>query len=625
MSNLLIVESPAKAKTLSAMLGRGWIVRASFGHVRDLPRKELGIDRSTGAPHYVSEDRGKKTLSGLRKLVPAASHIYLATDPDREGEAIAWHLAQVLKLKSGTYNRVSYHEITETAVQKALKDPHDIDLNLVDAQQARRALDRIVGYIVSPKLWDQARGSGLKLSAGRVQTPTLRLVVERDRAIDNFKSTQHYGAEIDISHDIPFTARWDTKPYQKSPDEPYVLDKAVANLAASVKKVCIKSATDSKRFVNAPPPFTTSKLQQAASAKLDFSPEHTMRLAQDLFEKYHAITYHRTDSVHVAEEAVARIREYAKYRGYPLSDKPNKHAAKAKGAQEAHEAIRPTDPFDESPRGVTGDALDLYNLIHRQAVASQLAQCKLDTRKIRAANVGDENMEDSAYHYDAKGQVVIEPGFTVLGPAPRETRLPSLKQGQVLDVADGRVLDQQTKPPPRYTEGSLVAELERRGIGRPSTWASILKNIKDRQYIQIMKKFVHATSVGMAVIDSLCDLRFAGYNYTANMEEALDRVAAGEARYKDVVLPGWTDLESDLGKHLHPFKVPADAGAGPKRQIAPKKRGGAGKTTKHKSGNAQRGGMKCPDCGSAMVRRKSQYGEFWGCSSYPGCKTIVKI
>lgn len=607
MTSLLIVESPSKAKSIGKMLGSGWVVRASMGHVRDLPTKSIGIDRATANPEYEPTQRGKEIIARLRSEAVRASSIFLATDPDREGEAIAWHVAQALKLKPGSYRRVTYHEITETAIRKALNNPRDLDTNLVDAQQARRALDRIVGYVVSPRLWEQCRGTGLRLSAGRVQTPTVRLVVERDRAIANFRATKHYGAELDFLHETqPFTATWDTTPFRKSGDEPYVLDRQIAQSAASVAQARVLSCESGTRRVNPPPPFTTSKLQQVASTKLGLSPETTMKLAQELFETHHAITYHRTDSVALADEAIAAIRAYAKSRGYPLPDKPNRFTAKAKNAQEAHEAIRPTDPSAEEPHRVYGDALKLYKLIHRQAVASQLAPCVLDTRKIRLVNADDNDAP--RFEYEAKGQTVDQPGFAVLTGAPKETALPSPPKDTLLPVESSRVLDQQTKPPAAYTEGSLVADLERRGIGRPSTWAAILSNVKQRGYLAIKSKKIRSTPLGASLVDALADLSFANYDYTAALEAALDGIANGEARYRDIVLEGWDDLETDLASHLHPLRLPSNTAQSAKPTAK-----------KGKSSRGDAKSPKCPKCDGTMVKRKSSRGAFWGCARYPNC------
>jgi len=576
----------------------------------------------------VPTDRGKDVLSRLKTQVSSAQHVYLATDPDREGEAIAWHLVEALKIPKGKYSRVSYHEITETAIKKALAAPHDIDQPMVDAQQARRVLDRIVGYKISPKLWAQVQGLGL--SAGRVQTPTLRLVVERDRSIADFKPTHHFGAELDFDPETPFTATWDTTRYRKSEAEPYVLDRPMAEVAACIRKVTVVACTDGQRVMNAPPPFTTSALQQSASAKLDFSPEYTMKLAQALFERHHAISYHhRTDSVTLADEAIATIRDYAKTKQYPLPDRPNKHVAKSKGAQEAHEAIRPTDVTAELPYGVSGDELKLYQLIHRQAVASQLAPAVLSTRKIKLVNGAQDGpngtaIAASAFSYEARGQSIVKPGFTVLGAAPKETSLPTLGAGQWLNVADARVLEQQTKPPARYTEGSLIADLERRGIGRPSTWAAILKNIKDRGYIKVKGKKVFSTAVGGALVDAVADMRFAQYDYTARLEAALDRIASGEISYTRVVRVGWKHVDDDINERMHPMRVPAGgfsiATAEDKpRSKAPSKRKSPAKPRKA-TGKTSAKTPKCPDCGGQMKERQSARGSFYGCARYPDCR-----
>jgi DNA topoisomerase-1 len=536
--SLLLVESPAKAKTLSAMLGPSFRVRATMGHILDLPPNGLGVDRNTLTPE-LEPIRGKKSvLPELRKAAKGALRIYLATDPDREGEAIAWHLCRTLRIDPRTPCRVTYHEITQQAVKKALSSPRPVDLRLVMAQQARRVLDRVVGYTVSPKLWD--RLGDRHLSAGRVQTPALRLVVERHRAIVSFEPVTHYGAEIECG----ITATWDTKPYRKSEDEPYVLDRRLAEEAASVQKVTVEACRDTERTIHPKPPHTTSSLQQEAYAKLRMPPAETMKLAQELFEKYHAITYHRTDSVHLAPEAVAEIRAYAQAQGWPIPQTPPVYKARMRNAQEAHEAIRPTNVSDLTPSGVTGRALALYRLIHQRAVVSQLAPLVLSVRTISLLSPGKD------FRYTATGRTVLEPGFTVLTGAVKETRLPEMKPGTVLAVTEGRVTEHQTEPPPRYTEGSLVAELEKRGIGRPSTWAAILSNIVQRGYVEVRKDGLHPTDKGMRLVDALCRMRFADYGYTGEMEERLDAVAGGEASYESVVRQAWRDLEADIAEHL---------------------------------------------------------------------------
>ncbi|QHS09005.1 type I DNA topoisomerase [Sinimarinibacterium sp. NLF-5-8] len=630
MSNLLIVESPSKAKSIGAMLGSGWIVQASMGHVRDLPVKTIGIDRSTLAIDYIETEKGASTLARLRSALSRAQTVYLATDPDREGEAIAWHLAQALKLKPGTYHRVTYNEITETAIRKAIDSPRQIDMALVDAQQARRALDRIVGYVVSPRLWQQSTDRALRLSAGRVQTPTTRLVVERDRAIESFKPVNHFGVEIDLASTPAFTAKWITTPYQKSEDEPYVLDKTLAELVSKTPQVTVTRFQQGTRAQNAPPPFTTAAMQQAANVKLDLSANDTMKLAQSLFENHHAITYHRTDSVTLADEAIEQIRKYASGKQYPLPDKPNIHASKVANAQEAHEAIRPTDPFNEAPAGVYGKELELYKLIHRQAVASQLAPCILKTRSITLASVAFGEHAAGAFDFEAKGQQVLERGFTVLGNAPKETELPKVIQGDILNITEGRLLLQATKAPPAFTEASLLRALEKAGIGRPSTWAAIIENIKNRNYIEIKAKKVCSTPVGRALIDALADMRFAEYNYTANLEEALDHVANGEIKFTDVINLGWSDLETDLETKMGRFVTPAIA-AKP-APASKKSASGSRSTSAKKTGSGQPSTARqksatppCPNCGAPTVKRKGQYSEFWGCSTFPTCRGLIKI
>ncbi|MDI3260316.1 MAG: type I DNA topoisomerase [Sinobacteraceae bacterium] len=582
MAKLLIVESPAKARSIQPMLGPGWRVLASMGHVRDLPAKRMGVDPSTLAPEYEPTERGAGVLSNLRHTARQCEAVYLATDPDREGEAIAWHIADSLRLDVKKPMRVTYHEITEKAIKAAIQQPRPIDMKLVFAQEARRVLDRVVGYSVSPVLCQQA---GRAVSAGRVQTPALRLVVEREQAIRAFVATHHFGAELTFEKPGAFRAKWETKPFVTE-DQPYVMDRTLAEAAAAVTQVRVLNSRQGSKTVGAPAPFTTSTLQQEASAKLGLPPSRTMELAQELFESYHAITYHRTDSVTLADDAVAAIRRYAQAKGYPLPAQPNRHESKSKNAQEAHEAIRPTEVSDERPAGISGDALALYELIHRRAVASQLAPMELSLRELTLVSAQPSEKakavgaDDGLFRYVAKGRAIIRPGWTVLGGTPEAVELPVLATGDTLRPASGVVLELETEPPRRYTEATLVAELEKRGIGRPSTWAAILANILGRGYIRVEKKSLYATPLGEALIAALSTMRFAGYDYTTELEDALDGITRGETGYKAVVGRGWKDLQEDMRMKMKPFVAPKfDPTSGGHSQASGRRRAGSRAST----------------------------------------------
>lgn len=601
MPNLLIVESPAKAKTIQPMLGSGWLVLASFGHVRDMPvnppEGSIGVDPVTLRPSYEATDRGKGVIANIGAKARMCDAVYLATDPDREGEAIAWHIADSLRMPLDGVRRVTYNEISEKAIRAAIAKPRRLNMALVRAQEARRVLDRIVGYTVSPVLCKQAH---MRLSAGRVQTPAVRIIDERERAIRDFVSVAHFGAELEFVQPAEFTARWDTKPFV-SEDHPYVLDRALAQAAASVNEVKVTDVKDSTKTVNPFPPFTTSTMQQAASAKLGFSPDTTMKLAQSLFEVHHAITYHRTDSVTLSEEALGEIRKYAKKQGYPIPASPNRYQTKSKNAQEAHEAIRPVDVFRDDPEGLSPDEAKLYALIHLRAVASQLNPCKLALRAVELQSTQPSDLavkagaKDGLFRYIAKGQTVSDAGWTMLGGSPKETRVPQIPVGTRLRPESGEVLDQQTEPPKRYTEATLIAELEKRGIGRPATWAAIIKNIVERGYIAVdpKRKTLSSTALGSALIDSLRDMRFAAYDYTGDLEEKLDAISRGEADYKGVVGPGWSDLKQDMTCRMHVIQVQAGSfvptGSRPSA-------GGSGRTVN---------GARRSDNGSGSGARKS--------------------
>lgn len=565
--DLLIVESPTKAKKIKSILGNGYAVSASFGHIRDLPTNAMGIEHGTWKIKYELTDKGKKAYSELKKLANNANKVYLATDPDREGEAIAWHLAVMLKIPLDKALRVKYNEITKSAILKALSNSTRIDMNLVRAQEARRALDRLVGYTVSPTL---SRSVGERLSAGRVQSVAVRLIVDRYNENQSFVSVDYYGAELVFDG---FKADWDSKPYLKS-GESYNFDRALAEEAAAVDRVSVTEIISKTRTKKPSPPFTTSTLQQTASKQLGFSIEDTMKLAQELFENS-CITYHRTDSVVLADEAVTEIRQFAETKGLPIPSKPNSFEGKAKNAQEAHEAIRPTHIGDETVSGVSDAAKRLYELIYKRTLASQLSPAEFKDTTARLQS------DDGRFEYLAKGSVILNQGYLIYSGASEETVLPPLTENEFLNVLEGSVKDQKTKPPALFNESSLIKELERLGIGRPSTWASIMKNIKARGYIASGKgKSIVPTDTGQRLRKALDGFGFLEYSFTADIEDQMDEISNGQDNYSDCVDRVFKDVFADIRDQLgfegapEDFFVPAsqrDYQASDKQTAAAKK------------------------------------------------------
>lgn len=589
MTVLVIVESPGKVKKISAALGAGYKVVASVGHVRDLPIKALGIEPPHFRPGYEPTERGRGVLAKLKQEVANAQCVILATDPDREGEAIAWHLADALKLKNA--QRVTFTAITQAAISAAMAAPRPLNMALVRAQEARRALDRIVGYRVSPALSAQA---GQPLSAGRVQSPAVRLVVDRERAITAFQSTEHFGAELLFEQEdgSRWKAIWDRKPHLQ-PGQEYILSRDLAQQAAQVRHLSVLSAVDSERSQAPAAPFTTSTLQQVAGRRLKFKPKLTMTLAQRLYEQG-AITYHRTDAPNMDAAGQEDIAAYAHAAGLQLADKPRKWKAK-EGAQEGHEAIRPTHAAD-TRMGETDDERALYQLIWQRAVASQLADARYAVRT--ATLTGDA--AGTAMNFVATGKTLIAPGWMAIyaddsdgddDDAPNNP-VPALSRGQALQASSGRVLTKHTQPPPRFTQATLVAEMERMGIGRPSTYAAIIENITNRAYVTEDKKnYLFPSPIGESVRDALVGrFRFAELAYTRELEERLDLIADSKADYLSVVAATWAALDEELGE-LSSANIPV--------------------------------AHPCPACGKALMRRKGQYGQFWSCTGYPDCKTSL--
>ena len=626
---LIVVESPTKAREVSHILGPQFVVLASFGHVRDLPKNEMGVEPPSFRLKYVPTERGGAQLTKIRAAAKSADRILLATDPDREGEAIAWHVADALQLPARKTSRISYNEITERAVKAAVANPRPLDMHLVHAQEARRGIDRLVGYTISPVM-------GRGLSAGRVQTPALRLLIERERLIQAHQKVKHFGAELTLpptaAKGADWTAVWDPRPWLKDGAE-HCLDRPLAERAAAVGEVAVASIKKHLRTRNAPAPFTSSTLQQAASSRLNISPGETMKIAQRLFESTF-ITYHRTDSVAMAQDAVDEIRAYAKKHGLPLPATANTHKSKGPAVQGAHECIRPTRVDLEAPRGLTAREQAVYDLIRKQAIASQLAPMTADVTDVVLESVrvpaAPADLAEPPFTYKAQGVRVKSPGWTtVLGDTDEKALPGNLAEGLILTVKAGRVLELETKPPARYTEAALIKELERLGIGRPSTYAAIIETLKYRDYAHLQAKVLIPTEVGMSVADALARCSFYDLAYTAQMEQMLDELAEGRAQYTKVMADAFESVEHDVAK-VGKVAAQVTQGAGTRPQgkaLAPKRRGTKRTNQpKHRSVRASTKtpravrGQKCPLCGGALVKRKSQYGVFLGCTNYPRCK-----
>jgi DNA topoisomerase I len=631
---LVIVESPAKAKTINKFLGRNYVVRASMGHVRDLPKSKLGVDVEHGfVPDYVVIPKKKKVLTDLKTEAKKADAIFLAPDPDREGEAISFHLAEELGGRNGKIQRVLFNEITKRAVEEAIKHPRAIDQDKVDAQQARRVLDRLVGYQISPLLWEKVRRG---LSAGRVQSVALRIVCEREREIQAFQAEEYWSVHADLSGKEPpsFTAKLSKIDGATAEIKDEASAKAAVaeleNLPFTIKKVTAK-----ERRRRPVPPFITSKLQQEGARKLGFTAKRTMMVAQRLYEGIELgqegpiglISYMRTDSTRIADEAIEEVRRYIgeRYGEEMLPDKPNFYKSK-KGAQDAHEAIRPTSVFRD-PDSVAGfldrDELKLYRLIWTRFVASQMPPAVFDETIAE--------IEAGRYLLRARGSVLKFNGFLAIYEEGRDEevskketdaegasnplnneeggeerdeasgKLPPLTEGEILALLGVRPEQHFTQPPPRFTEASLVKELEEKGIGRPSTYASILSVLVDRQYVhKIERKFV-PTELGFLVTDLLLG-SFADImdvEYTARMEEALDQIEDGKANYLTTIEGFYQKFSADLVEarekmtNVKAMEIPTEE--------------------------------VCDKCGKPMVIKWGRFGHFLACSGYPECRNTREI
>ncbi|MGD2143806.1 MAG: type I DNA topoisomerase [Anaerolineae bacterium] len=623
---MVIVESPAKARTVDRFLGDRYNVRASVGHVRDLPSNRMGVDlRHDFRPQYVVPSKRKDVVSELKDAVKESSELYLATDPDREGEAISWHLLQVLDpvIRWRPVHRVEFHQITEEAIEHAFAHPREIDMQRVEAQQARRILDRIVGYTISPLLREKLGRRGL--SAGRVQSVALRLVVERERAIKGFVPLEYWSLEAELAKkgkpDADYPATFIARLHRiAGEDVELSVQDDVRPVIEDLERssYVVASVQEGQRRRGPKPPFTTSTMQQQASYKLGFTTGRTMAAAQQLYEGLDLgdgpvglITYMRTDSTEVAREAQAEAQAYIieQHGEEYLPPKPPHYKTKAKAAQEAHEAIRPTSVFrtpSSLKKVLDRTKLQLYELIWRRFVASQMARAVYDTI---AAEIlaGPADQEEKPYLFRATGSTLRFPGFLVvyeeeIGEGEESEKegkreeIPPLTVGELLDLVDLLPNQHFTKAPPRYSEASLVRDLEEYGIGRPSTYAPILSKIQERGYVERRRKRLYATEIGMIVNDLLVEYfpDYVDLGFTAQMEDDLDLIASGERDWIPV-------LRNFYGPFARTLTRAGDRM--PKLDI-----------------NNRPTGEMCPKCGNPLVYRYGRYGKFIGCSSFPDCR-----
>ena len=578
---LLIVESPAKARTIGQYLGSDYEVLASVGHVRDLPKTNKdAVDIEHGfIPRYVVSADKRDVIQKIQAASERASEIFLATDPDREGEAIAWHIEQAVGMKHP--KRVVFHEITKAAVEEALKHPREIDQHLRAAQEARRVLDRIVGYDLSGLIWKKVRYG---LSAGRVQSPALRILAEREREIKAFIPVTYFvlTALLKNKKGVQFPAVCSVEPHSKEESDS-LLERGRAGSWS------VDSVTAREEDRNPRPPFTTSTLQQTASTRLGFSPSRTMRAAQRLYEAGH-ITYMRTDSVNLSNEAVTQLGTVVADEFGKAYHHTNIYKTKSKNAQEAHEAVRPTNAA-KATAGAAGDEQAVYTLIRTRTLASQMAAAKILRTNVQITAGAD------IPHFSVNGSRVIFPGWLACDTAARgeDTELPELAAGDPLTLVSLDALEKQTEPPNRYTEAGLIKELEKRGIGRPSTYASTMKTIQDRGYVEKTGRTLTPTATGM-VVSGWLEEHFANYvsdSFTAEMEDELDEIARGERDYVTTMQDFYTPFEADI-KSKEDLPKATALGQAPVE-------------------------FPCPICGSPMEFKLGRGGIFMSCTRYPDC------
>ena len=670
--SLVIVESPAKAKTIKKYLGKGFEVLASYGHVRDLLPKEGAVDPDNDfAMKYQIIERNQKHVDAITKALKKADYLYLATDPDREGEAISWHLYEILKdqglLKDKQVGRVAFNEITKRAVNDAVANPRELSQDMVNAQLARRALDYLVGFNLSPLLWKKIRRG---LSAGRVQSPALRLIVEREIEIEKFDPKEYWTIDADVetakqNFSAKLTLLDGKKVSQFTVNSEAKAKKAEQILAQAANgKLKVVKVEKKKRKRNPAAPFTTSTLQQEASRKLGFTTKKTMSIAQQLYEGVDLdgehiglITYMRTDSVHLADEALAEIRGYieSKFGKDNLPDEARVFKTKAKNAQEAHEAVRPTSAYHvpaEIKKHLSKDQFRLYDLIWKRTVACQMIHATMDTVAVDLA-AGDNNL------FRGNGSIVVIPGFMSVYQESvddskaavaddKDRLLPPMQEGDELTLL--KIIPEQhfTEPPPRYSEANLVKALEEFGIGRPSTYASIISTLQSREYVEMDKKRFIPTDVGRIVNKFLTEhfTQYVDYDFTAHLEDDLDAISRGEKKWVPLMKKFWgpfKTLVDDKDKNVDRKDVTHEA----IDEKCPKcdgplsiRLGRRGRFigcdaypecdyTRNLNEDSSEPevieGRKCPECESDLIIRHGRYGKFIGCSSYPDCKHIEPL
>lgn len=666
--DLIIVESPTKAKTLSRFLGSDFRVEATMGHIRDLPQKKLGIDLTTFEPEYVLSEEKKDTIARLKKAAIGADKIYLASDPDREGEAIAFHVAFILNEKSKKSKheifRITFHEITKSAIDEALKNPGVINMNLVEAQTARRTLDRLVGYKLSPLLWQKIRRG---LSAGRVQSVAVRLIVEREAEIDKFIAIEYWEIETLLQKlagsDLPESPKFLAKLVKKNGEKVEIVNSVQsAEIVEELQKAGYEIQNiDKKEFRRNPPaPFTTSTLQQAAANRLGWSSKKTMQIAQGLYEEG-LITYHRTDSTNLNIDAINRAREYIKtsFGELYLPPEARLFKTKSKSAQEAHEAIRPTDvsqttdyrlqttaekAVDSSQKAVDrgGDDKKLYDLIWKRFIACQMNQAVVEMTTITTQAAGEKNL----YFLETKGGIEKFDGWRKLYGKVEEVdedgekieTLPEVLIGNDLKLLEVKPEQKFTQPPPRFNEASLIKTLEELGIGRPSTYAPTISTIQERNYVEKQEKVFIPTALGVAVTEFLMEYfsDILDYQFTAKMEDNLDEIANGELKRVPVLTEFYTPFAEKLeGVKRVAQRVAVETEA--TGEQCPKCKVGSvvirvGKFGKFLSCSRfpdcdyrapfvkKVEGFQCPKCGGDIVYKKTKKGKgFYGCSNYPKC------
>lgn len=674
MQNLVIVESPTKAKTLSKYLGDKYRVEASMGHVRDLPKGDIGVDIAHNfEPKYIIPRDKSKKVNELKKLAKDAKTLWLATDPDREGEAIAWHLKELLggsntrssskrenEKTSHEIKRVVFHEITEDAIKEAFNHPRSLDMQLIDAQQARRILDRLVGYKLSPLLWRKVKSG---LSAGRVQSVALRLIIEREREVEAFKPVEYWSVEATLQ----CRPRLDRGPINNPDSRIRGNDSEETSFIATLtefngKKLAIKNKEEADTHVanlkkadyqvakvthkevkkHPAPPFTTSSLQQTASNRLGFSAKRTMQLAQVLYE-HGLITYMRTDSLNLSPQAITAARDFITQnigKNY-LPPSPKVYKTKSKVAQEAHEAIRPTNikvTVDDlkTMEGMTRDHVRVYDMIWKRMVASQMNEAVFDSSGI--------DIKAGEYTFRATGSTLTFDGWMIVYGKIQEEEgegeekiLPELTEGEILKLLNLLPAQHFTEPPARFNEASLIKKLEELSIGRPSTYAPIISTILERYYVEKKEKKFFSTSLGMAVVDFLTKYfpDIVDYAFTASMEDELDNVANGESKWQPIISDFYLPFEKKITE-VDDTAVKVKIEAEMVDQTCPKcgknlqvKFGKFGKflacsgfpDCKYTESIEEKVNIPCPDCGGEVVVRKTRKGRpFYGCKNWPNCK-----